>query len=282
MAKNLETWNPEDERFWMSDGKRIATRNLWISIPCLLAGFAVWLYWGIITVQMINLKFPFTQAELFTLAAIAGLSGATLRISVVVLHSHRGRAQHDRVHDGPADYSGGGDRIPFAESRHAALAVPGHGAAFGFRRREFRLVDVEHILFLSEASAGLFARHERRPGQFRRYHDADSCATGYDGRTFRRLGAGSRVHFGNADREDSGRNRDVYPQCRLRVGRHTRTAGDRRLARNEQHNRRARHARAGFGACGVRQDTGHADDRSHRGGRRALAAAAGRCGRFRP
>jgi len=40
----------------------------------------VWLYWGIITVQMINLGFAFTQSELFTLAAIAGLTGATLRI----------------------------------------------------------------------------------------------------------------------------------------------------------------------------------------------------------
>ena len=80
MARNLTNWNPEDERFWESEGRRVATRNLWISIPCLLCGFAVWLCWGIITVQMINLKFPFAQAELFTLAAIAGLSGATLRI----------------------------------------------------------------------------------------------------------------------------------------------------------------------------------------------------------
>lgn len=80
MARNLTEWNPEDEAFWASEGKGIATRNLWISIPCLLCGFAVWLYWGIITVQMINLGFPFTKAELFTLAAIAGLTGATLRI----------------------------------------------------------------------------------------------------------------------------------------------------------------------------------------------------------
>ena len=80
MAKNLDFWDPEDSEFWRREGKRVATRNLWISIPCLLCGFAVWLCWGIITVQMINLKFPFSQSELFTLAAIAGLSGATLRI----------------------------------------------------------------------------------------------------------------------------------------------------------------------------------------------------------
>ncbi len=80
MAKDLRNWNPEDEGFWNSTGKSIATRNLWISIPALLAGFAVWLYWSIITIQMLNLGFPFEKSQLFTLGAIAGLSGATLRI----------------------------------------------------------------------------------------------------------------------------------------------------------------------------------------------------------
>jgi len=73
-------WRPEDPAFWESEGKRIAYRNLWISVPALLCGFAVWGMWGIITVQMLNLGFPFTQAELFTLTAIAGISGATMRI----------------------------------------------------------------------------------------------------------------------------------------------------------------------------------------------------------
>ena len=49
-------------------------------MPTLLCGFAVWGMWGIITVQMLNLGFPFSQAELFTLTAIAGLAGATMRI----------------------------------------------------------------------------------------------------------------------------------------------------------------------------------------------------------
>jgi NNP family nitrate/nitrite transporter-like MFS transporter len=80
MAKTLTVWTPEDQSFWESEGKRIAYRNLWISVPALLCGFAVWGMWGIITVQMLNLGFPFTQAELFTLTAIAGISGATMRI----------------------------------------------------------------------------------------------------------------------------------------------------------------------------------------------------------
>ena len=77
---DVADWRPEDEAFWQSQGKRIAYRNLWISVPALLCGFAVWGMWGIITVQMLNLGFPFTQAELFTLTAIAGISGATMRI----------------------------------------------------------------------------------------------------------------------------------------------------------------------------------------------------------
>jgi NNP family nitrate/nitrite transporter-like MFS transporter len=77
---DIADWRPEDARFWETTGKKIAYRNLWISVPALLCGFAVWGMWGIITVQMLNLGFPFTQAELFTLTAIAGISGATMRI----------------------------------------------------------------------------------------------------------------------------------------------------------------------------------------------------------
>ncbi len=77
---DVHDWRPEDDTFWNATGKKVAYRNLWISVPALLCGFAVWGMWGIITVQMLNLGFPFTQAELFTLTAIAGISGATMRI----------------------------------------------------------------------------------------------------------------------------------------------------------------------------------------------------------
>jgi NNP family nitrate/nitrite transporter-like MFS transporter len=79
-SADLHEWRPEDEKFWAASGKKTASRNLWISIPSLFCGFAVWIYWSVITVQMLNLGFPFAQSELFTLMAISGLSGATLRI----------------------------------------------------------------------------------------------------------------------------------------------------------------------------------------------------------
>jgi NNP family nitrate/nitrite transporter-like MFS transporter len=79
-SADISDWRPEDEQFWESTGKRIAYRNLLISVPALLCGFAIWGMWGIITVQMLNLGFPFSQAELFSLTAISGLAGATMRI----------------------------------------------------------------------------------------------------------------------------------------------------------------------------------------------------------
>ena len=46
-SNNIGYWKPEDEAFWASQGKKIAYRNLLISIPCLMFAFAVWLYWKI-------------------------------------------------------------------------------------------------------------------------------------------------------------------------------------------------------------------------------------------
>ena len=93
-------WDPDDETFWNREGKSIARRNLWISIPNLLLAFAVWIYWGMIAKYIQQLHFatdgalfdftfmnggqgyddPGYRALLFTLPAVAGLSGATLRI----------------------------------------------------------------------------------------------------------------------------------------------------------------------------------------------------------
>ena len=95
----LPRWDVEDEGFWQSTGRRIANRNLWISIPNLLCGFAVWMYWGMLAkfIQKAHFAdlsvFDFHaagggerlsgdayRALLFTLPAVAGLAGATLRI----------------------------------------------------------------------------------------------------------------------------------------------------------------------------------------------------------
>jgi NNP family nitrate/nitrite transporter-like MFS transporter len=81
MASHVLTfWNPEDAVFWKTKGKSIATRNLWISIPALFLSFAVWMVWSVVVVNLPAMGFTYTTDQLFWLAAIPGLSGATLRI----------------------------------------------------------------------------------------------------------------------------------------------------------------------------------------------------------
>jgi NNP family nitrate/nitrite transporter-like MFS transporter len=79
-AATLTEWNPEDEQFWQTKGRRIARRNLWISIPALLLAFSVWMVWSVVVARLPAIGFDFSQGQLFWLAALPGLSGATLRI----------------------------------------------------------------------------------------------------------------------------------------------------------------------------------------------------------
>jgi NNP family nitrate/nitrite transporter-like MFS transporter len=76
----IEDWRPEDEKFWNEKGRKIANRNLWISVPALLLAFAVWMVWSVVVAKLPSIGFNYTTDQLFWLAAIPGLSGATLRI----------------------------------------------------------------------------------------------------------------------------------------------------------------------------------------------------------
>jgi len=73
-------WNPEDRRFWERGGRRVATRNLWLSIAALALAIAVWTVWSVIVVELPAAGFRFSTNQLFWLAALPGLTGATLRI----------------------------------------------------------------------------------------------------------------------------------------------------------------------------------------------------------
>ncbi|HFL8794864.1 MAG TPA: MFS transporter [Candidatus Azosocius sp. HAIN] len=79
-SEKLKVWNVEDQIFWEKTGKFIANRNLKCSIPCLFLAFSVWFIWSIVAVKLNNVGFNFSNNQLFTLAAVPGLSGATLRI----------------------------------------------------------------------------------------------------------------------------------------------------------------------------------------------------------
>jgi NNP family nitrate/nitrite transporter-like MFS transporter len=138
MAKDIQSWNPEDAQEWATSGKLIATRNLWVSIPSLLCGFAVWLYWGIITVQMLNLGFPYAKSELFSLMAIAGLAGATLRIPSTFF----------------IRIAGGRNTIFFTT---ALLMIPAIGAGLALQDMNTPLWQFQLLALLSGIGGGNFA-----------------------------------------------------------------------------------------------------------------------------
>lgn len=79
-ARMLERWDVENREFWHGEGRAIAQLNLWISIPALLLSFCVWMVWSVVVVRLPEVGFPFSTDQLFWLAALPGLSGATLRI----------------------------------------------------------------------------------------------------------------------------------------------------------------------------------------------------------
>ncbi|MFP4295814.1 MAG: nitrate/nitrite transporter [Halothiobacillaceae bacterium] len=80
MPRVLDDWRPEEPQFWAEKGRRLARRNLWISIPALLLAFSVWMVWSMVVAKLPATGFEFSTGQLFWLAALPGLSGATLRI----------------------------------------------------------------------------------------------------------------------------------------------------------------------------------------------------------
>jgi MFS transporter, NNP family, nitrate/nitrite transporter len=76
----IEHWNPEDERFWETEGKFIARRNLILSIFAEHLGFSIWVLWTVIVINLSNIGIALTLPEQFWLTAIPNLIGSALRI----------------------------------------------------------------------------------------------------------------------------------------------------------------------------------------------------------
>lgn len=76
----LACWNPEDAGFWEKYGKRIATQNLYTSTWALVLSFVAWTLWATIAARLKFIGFNFSDDQIFTLAALPGLVGATGRL----------------------------------------------------------------------------------------------------------------------------------------------------------------------------------------------------------
>jgi NNP family nitrate/nitrite transporter-like MFS transporter len=79
VSRWIVDWNPEDDSFWASRGKRTARRNLIGSIFAENLGFSVWLLWSAVAARLPKSGFQYSTDQLFALVAIPGLVGAILR-----------------------------------------------------------------------------------------------------------------------------------------------------------------------------------------------------------
>jgi MFS transporter, NNP family, nitrate/nitrite transporter len=75
----IDDYRPEDPTFWQQSGRRIARRNLVLSILAENIGFSVWLMWSVVAARLPKAGFAYTTDQLFMLVALPGLVGALIR-----------------------------------------------------------------------------------------------------------------------------------------------------------------------------------------------------------
>src|SRR5207248_3184451 len=76
----IDRWEPENDAFWEATGKRIARKNLAVSIFAEHIGFSVWVLWTIVVINLGNVGIALSVPELFWLTAVPNLVGSALRI----------------------------------------------------------------------------------------------------------------------------------------------------------------------------------------------------------
>ncbi len=76
----IDHWDPEDEVFWETTGKRIAKKNLALSMFAEHVGFSIWVIWTIVVINLANIGIALSVPELFWLTAVPNLVGSFLRI----------------------------------------------------------------------------------------------------------------------------------------------------------------------------------------------------------
>ncbi|MFC9735966.1 MFS transporter [Streptomyces roseolus] len=77
----LTGWNPEDEDAWRAGGRRVARRNLVLSVLAEHIGFSVWTLWSVLVLFMTpDIGFAFEPGEKFLLVAVPTVVGSLLRL----------------------------------------------------------------------------------------------------------------------------------------------------------------------------------------------------------
>jgi NNP family nitrate/nitrite transporter-like MFS transporter len=76
----IDRWEPEDEAFWKTTGRRIARRNLAFSVFAEHLGFSIWVLWTVVVINLANVGINLSLGDQFLLTAVPTLIGSLLRI----------------------------------------------------------------------------------------------------------------------------------------------------------------------------------------------------------
>jgi NNP family nitrate/nitrite transporter-like MFS transporter len=76
----IERWDPENEQFWETTGKRVARRNLMLSVFAENLGFSIWVLWTVVVINLANVGITLSLGDQFLLTAVPNLVGSFLRI----------------------------------------------------------------------------------------------------------------------------------------------------------------------------------------------------------
>jgi len=76
----LNRWEPEDEEFWKTTGKKTANIALAITTANLFLAFITWFVVSALVVKLPQIGFQLSTAELFWLTAVPGLAAGTWRL----------------------------------------------------------------------------------------------------------------------------------------------------------------------------------------------------------
>jgi NNP family nitrate/nitrite transporter-like MFS transporter len=76
----IDHWEPENETFWETVGKKVARKNLIFSMFAEHIGFCVWVLWTIVVLNLGNAGITMSLSELFTLTLVPNLIGSMLRL----------------------------------------------------------------------------------------------------------------------------------------------------------------------------------------------------------
>ena len=125
----LTDWRPDDDAFWQQQGRRIALRNLILSMPPLFLSFAVWMVWSVVVVELPQHRLPVHHQPTVLAGGRAGHFGRCAAAGLCLRRADLRRPQLDRVQHGIAAAADAVDGAGHPEPGDELRGVRCHRAA---------------------------------------------------------------------------------------------------------------------------------------------------------